>query len=240
MIVRTGIITAPRPRPTLYESVRSFRAAGFDGPVLVFSDGNGDVVADRVNVLRNEVRLGNKLNWIRALSVLSTSADMGDWLMVCEDDITWCVGAARELDEAVAELRSREGAMDRAGALSLYAPRRVTNVLHQGIRARLAPGWYSTGVQMGKKTWGAQCYLFTWDMAQTLLNDVQFRRFAADTSKNKQIDAIVGQSLNDRGLDIIYRIPCLVNHDLGRGNSSLGYADDRPTLETDYFRGPRA
>lgn len=239
-MIRTAIITAPRPRLTIVESVRSYRAAGFDNEVLVFSD-NGDVVADRVRTLQNEVRLGNKLNWTRALSVLTTQAATDDWLMVCEDDISWAVNARRDLEEALAELMSRRGAMDRAGALSLYAPRRVTKLIcEQQKSARIAPGWYSTGLQMGKRTWGAQCYLFTWHMAVALLSNAQFKGIMADTSRDKNIDAFIGQCLNDMGLDIIYRVPCLVDHDLGRANSSLGYQDARPQLETDYFRGPRA
>lgn len=237
MMFRTGIITAPRPRPTLHESVRSYRAAGFEGEVLVFSD-NGDVVADQVRTLQNEVRLGNKLNWTRALSVLVTTAAMDDWIMVCEDDISWAVGARRDLEEALTELRSRPGALDRAGVLSLYTPRRVSHLIQK--HGRIASGWYSTGLQMGKKTWGAQCYLFTWDMAQRLLNNVEFRSIMQDASRDKNIDAFVGQCVNNMGLDVVYRIPCLVDHDLGRANSSLGYQPDRPMLETDYFRGPRA
>lgn len=238
-MIRTGIITAPRPRPSLAESVRSYRAAGFDNEVLVFSD-NGDVVADGVRTLRNEVRLGNKLNWMRALSVLTTSAAMDDWIMVCEDDISWAVNARRDLEEALEELRSRKGAMDKAGVLSLYTPKRVSYLLRSQTQGRIAPGWYSTGLQMGRKTWGAQCYLFTWQMAVRLLNNEEFKSIMLDTSRDKNIDAFVGQCLNNAGLDVVYRIPCLVIHDLGTANSSLGYRDDRPMLDTECFRGPRA
>lgn len=237
-MIRIGIITAPRPRPTLAESVRSLRAAGFEDEVLVFNDGGGYVVADRVRILDNEVCLGNKLNWTRALSVLVSGAAMNDWIMVCEDDISWAVNAARDLDEALVEIYRRPGAVDRAGVFSLYTPRRVSALI--GIHGRIAPGWYSTGLQMGKRTWGAQCYLFSWQMAVDLLSNAEFKDIMADRTRDKNIDAFIGQCVNNMGRDVVYRVPCLVTHDLGRANSSLGYRDDRPQLETDCFRGPRA
>jgi len=236
-VIRTGIITAPRPRSTLAESVRSYRAAGFANDVLVFSDGGDTVIADKVITMPNEERLGNKRNWIRALAVLSNGVDTGDWIMICEDDISWSVGAARDLVESLLDLKRRD-ALRQAGALSLYAPRRVTSLVEKGHRLAQRQGY--TGMQQGRKTWGAQCYVFTHHMAMTLLHDGQFRAMAGDFLRDKNIDAMIGQCLNDRGLNIAYRIPCLVDHDLGKGNSSLGYADDRPKLETDYFRGPRA
>jgi hypothetical protein len=237
-MIHTAIITAPRPRSTLAESIRSYRAAGFDNDVLVYSDGGEIVTADKVQFIQNEVRLGNKRNWIRALSSLVNGYPIkDDWVMVCEDDISWAVGAARDLEESLRDLHNRN-ALREAGALSLYAPARVTDRIDG--KARLAGGWYHAGMQQGDKTWGAQCYLFSWSMAQTLISDRQFRELAADQRKDKNIDAIVGKCVNDRRLNIMYRIPCLVNHDLGEANSSLGYRDDRPSLRTKYFKGPRA
>jgi GR25 family glycosyltransferase involved in LPS biosynthesis len=239
-LIRTAIITAPRPRSTLADSVRSYRRAGFDNDVLVYSDGGETVVADKVHVIRNEVRLGNKLNWIRALSTLVSSyASEGGWLMVCEDDITWAQGAAQYLDEALEQLKGTN-MLRTAGVLSLYAPRRATDILDGKGKNPLKPGWYAEGVQQGNRTWGAQCYVFSWSMAQTLLSDGQFKAIARDHRRDKNIDAFVAQCLNDRGLNVLYLIPCLVDHSMGTGNSSLGYKDERPMLTTNYFKGPRA
>jgi len=99
----------------------------------------------------------------------------------------------------------------------------------------LQRGWY--GSSQGKKTWGAQCLVFSREQARELLSCKIFNGFLNDYRWDKNIDAIIGQSLGNRGLHIAYRIPCLVNHTLGEGNSSLGYADVRPDLRTKYFTG---
>lgn len=240
-MIRTAIITAPRPRPTLAQSLGSYRRAGFTDRLLVFSDGGETMVADKVLTLQNEVRLGNKANWIRALSVLFREGEPGDWLMVCEDDVTWAQNAASVLDAELA-LYQHSTELKRAGVQSLFAPRRVTDAAKRELgTARLPGGWYSyDSMQMGRKTWGAQCYLFTWVQAKVLLSDARFQAFSSDPRKDKNIDAIVGQCVNEMGKAVAYLIPCLVNHDLGEANSSLGYADDRPQLRCDYFKGPRA
>ena len=87
------------------------------------------------------------------------------------------------------------------------------------------------------QTWGAQCYLFSRPQAQYLLEDPQFKSIVADMSLDKNIDAHVGKCINDRSNNILYRVPCLVNHSLGENNSSMGYKENRINLKTDYFRG---
>jgi hypothetical protein len=244
-MIRIGIITAPRPRPTLARSLKSLRAAGFASEVLVFDDGTDTICADNVRTLKNEVRLGNKANWMRALATLTAGyqdSSPHNWIMVCEDDISWAQGAAKELESSLVRLASTN-VLRETGAISLYAPSRVTKLAEAFLHARrLGDGWYWEGMQQGKKTWGAQCYLFSWSQAKALLNDEMFRAFASDTTRDKNIDAIVGQCINDSmGKHILYRIPSLVDHDLGNGNSSLGYVEQgRGGLVTQYFRGPRA
>jgi hypothetical protein len=234
-VIRTAFITAPRPRPTLAASLGSYRRAGFDGDIIVCSDDlKADmVVADGVYTIRNEVHLGNKLNWDRALSMLVVQSGPDDWLMVCEDDIVWQAGAAealgRDLEMLVAEKR-----MMNVGALSLYAPRK-----HTKDAGPLRDGWHWDKMQHGRKTWGAQCLVFRTAMAVALQEDLSYRSFMLNEKVNKNIDLIIGTVINNAGRNILYRIPCLVDH-IGAGNSSLGYAEDRPNLVSDYFRGPRA
>lgn len=234
-----AVITAPRPRPTLAESIKSMRRAGFTEPVLVCSDDPDAVVMDGVATVRNEVKLGNKLNWTRALALMvEDSRDPEAWIMVCEDDIVWAQDARAQLDLALARLAT--AAPDSAGAISLFAPHRMTKVAEKESRGTLRPGWHWTGMQFGKKTWGAQCYLFKRRWAQRLLSDPVFREHNANPKKDKNIDAIVGEAINLAGRNILYLIPCLVDHQLGEANSSLGYQDERPELRTRYFKGPRA
>jgi GR25 family glycosyltransferase involved in LPS biosynthesis len=234
-MIQTAIITAPRPSETLTASLASYRAAGFaEDMVTVFADGDvSPVVSNRHRVIRNPTRLGNLRNWAAALSYIFTRTD-APYLMVCEDDITWAEHAysALMMDlQAYAQSQS----IKRTGAISLYCPIRMSNDI-EAMNGPLKRGWYHSP-RRGMKTWGAQCLLFTRRHAHDLLSDPRFNEYLKTPKWTKNVDGIVAQCINERDLFIAYRIPCLVDHDLGDGNSSLGYANDRPNLKTKYFTG---
>lgn len=242
MRLTTAIITAPhRPRPTLNESLRSYRdVGGFRRvPTLVSADGyvNLSVPFMDVQVHARGISLGNFRNWVAALE-LALATENPDFVMVCEDDITWAKGAYERLCVELPVLAHTD--LD-VGAWSLYLPSHEERHI-QGAGRRhagtnlLTDGWH-LGAPMGKNTWGAQCMVFSREQAEALLGDAQFRRMREDPRWNKNVDGIVARCLNDRGRRIAYRVPCLVNHDLGEGNSSLGYPDERPSLRTKYFTG---
>jgi hypothetical protein len=234
-MIATGIITAARPRPTLMRSLESFRAAKF-GRAEIFADcplPDGIPLPD-IGVHVNGRVLGNLRNWTRALQWLYTHT-RADWLMICEDDINWVPDCAPKLDNELAHM-VQTPAYDVVGALSLYLPVRMSKHIEQAS-GRLPAGWHFDGLQYGRKTWGAQCLLFSRHQAEALLFDAQFLDFLSDQRWQKNIDAIVGKVINDQTKVIAYRVPCLVNHEWGEGNSSLGYADDRPQLRTNYFTG---
>jgi hypothetical protein len=230
-MITTAIITAPRPRPTIAVSIASYRAAGFDGLLRVYSDGPLDVCDLGYGILGypNTPPLGNFRNWVKAMQGICYNSQ-SSYLMVCEDDIVWA-------DDAYAALlKDLEGVvnMPNAGCLSLYCPAKVSNAIEKE-RGKLQRGFY--GAQMGKHTWGAQCLVFSREQAVWLLENEQFKSMIADPHWYKNIDMLIGRCMTDAGRDIVYRIPCLVDHKLGDGNSSLGYAADRPNLRTKYWTG---
>lgn len=230
-MIATAIITAPRPVPTLFASIQSWRKdGGFTGPVIVSADMKG-VVGTLLEVLENDPPLGNMRNWNRALEAAYRTEK--PWLMICEDDITWATGSRAALERELEGISLTSAFRKRAGCMSLYLPRRHTKLLTK----RLEPGWHGYGLQRGRGTWGAQCFVFSREQARTLMQDEEYRKFLADTSRDRNIDAVIAHCVNLRGKEILYRVPCLVNHDLGRANSSLGYKPDRPDLETDYWTG---
>lgn len=229
----TAIITAPRPRATLAKSLLSFDIAGFQLiDTMVFSDGHCDV--DGVTRKINAVKLGNKFNWMQALQTMVDIAGMGPhpypWLMVCEDDIMWCENAANALTVDLANIKFP----DRIKCISLYLPRQ-----HSSMVGPLMHGYHAEGMQKGKSTWGAQCLLFRLDWARWLIKCEQYQWHRNDTrpGKDKNIDSILGETINNAGMQIAWRVPSLVHHRMGEGNSSLGYAPIRPNLECDYYKG---
>ena len=225
-----AIITAPRPRSTLTESYSSFRRAGFLGDVTVFAEPGADVViSDGAFVIQNEAKLGNLRNWVRALSTLLT-VSRHEFLMISEDDISWASGACELLHAELPRLD-----LLTIGGMSLYLPRRHAKHMKA---LPVAKGWIPGN--LGPGTWGFQCMVFRRDQAERLLNSVHLKSCLANLRWDKNVDRIVGESIMRAGEDILYRVPCLVDHDLGDANSSLGYRPDRPDLRTDHFAGPRA
>jgi hypothetical protein len=230
-VIAVGIITAPRPRPTLAQSFESYEKAGFEGPTHIFAEpGSQDVpMATSVKVHRNPERLGNFRNWARALSQLLMVNEA--WLMVCEDDIRWARGARDVLENDLYRWQRKD---DDIGAISLYLPIRMSKVIETTYGVPLMRGWYP--LNLGRKTWGAQCLVLRRTWAEMLLQDQVLLDLLADPSKDKNVDAHVAEALSRRGRSIMWRVPCLVDHAFGDGNSSLGYSPDRPQLKTKYFK----
>lgn len=98
MITAVGIITAPRPDSLNYisNSLDSYFRE-WDIQPLVFAEPgmHGFKHQSRCKIFPGTTRLGIVRNWIRAAKDLLTGCPDSDWLMICEDDIEWCVGSAR-------------------------------------------------------------------------------------------------------------------------------------------------
>lgn len=233
-MLSAAIITAPRPVATLANSIVSYRKAGFRSTTtMVFSDAEEPLInktcVDRIVV--NRPALGNLRNWVLALRTLVRDTD-SRWLMVCEDDIVW---AEHSCSALLFDLRSLEHSAGYAtvGAMSLYFPIHDSRDVEVG--GLLTRGWHR-GPRKGMRIWGAQCIVFSRAQAEALLVDNQLVAFLADPARTKNVDAIVAKCIHDRDRDILYRVPCLVDH-VGEANSSLGYKPDRPSLRTRYFTG---
>jgi len=237
-MIATGIITAPRPKPTLEHSLISYRMKGqFENTVHIFAD--GEVQPFRSDYLRgwdgtitiNTRKLGNLRNWWGAFTWLMSNTD-SPWLMICEDDITWAENASQVLET---ELQAWD--MTKQGILSLYMPQRMSRILEPLYSphptSRLSKGWY--GITMGRKLWGAQCFVIPRAEGEALMACGYMARTLSDVSKTMNIDAHVAESAMLRGKQIWYRVPCLVDHILGDLNSSLYGNKDRPELRTRYF-----
>lgn len=214
----------------------SYREAGFGTHVqtFVFADGVVPPTSDQhVHVHKNASVKGNLRNWHDALDTIFHCSD-ADWLMICEDDITWAKGAYAALHSELSAFMVSTKAKS-YGMLSLFCPQRVSAYLEKRYGLPLGSGWY--GFNHGMKTWGAQCFLFSRHQAWHLLNNPYLKNYLQDPKWHKNVDAIVAECLMKVDAQIAYRIPALVDHVLGYGNSSLGYKEDRPGLKSRYFTG---
>lgn len=224
------ITTAPRPTETLTRSIKSWREAGFDERLNIFSDGVPEFELPALPMLRfmfhPDFRIGGLVSWVYALNQLLLISD-ARWLMVAEDDIVWTRNCKATL---LAELEKADP--KGIGYISLYAARAVTWRLQRGVTlGHLPPGYYES--RLGWSTWGSQCLILPRASAIALLQNDAFRKFVQGHIKNKNRDAVVSKFLSDMRLRTMFRIPCLVNH-IGAGNSAYGNAEKK-ALETDYF-----
>ena len=210
----------------------SYRDAGFTNHVSIYADGPVEALPDlNASVHHNRPRLGNFRNWVHAMSdMLRTGAD---WYMICEDDITWSTAASVVLLKDLSKF-----SLDAyCGAISLYCPQRMGKVLERDYAngGRLTQGYY--GASLGRRTWGFQCMLFHRTHAIELMAHEAFVAMYRDNRNDKNVDAWVAESIRLRGREIVYRIPCLVDHDMGEDNSSIYGDKKRPELRTIYFAG---
>lgn len=213
--------TAPRPVPTKDQSIQSFRAAGFTERLFVSPDGQVPPFFD-TNVLISvkQERLGVLKNWAYTLGVLLKTG--ADHLMVMQDDVTWAAGSA----EIVYAALGREA----MGFVSWYVDPKVGREVEQATGRRPAPaGWYDS--RLGGDSGGALCYSFDREVAQRLMDDPQFQDFLATRERN--IDRLVPKCLMDLGIPMRVRMPGLVHHQLGSGNSSIKPKKPRDTF---YFQ----
>ena len=192
------ITTAPRPVETLTRSHASLRAAGFDQPVAILADCDTSLPG----TIRNDPPLGGLANWWAALDVLL--ATDAAWLMILEDDVIWAAGSAEALARDLATLEGNPA----VGLLSLYVHPSMGRHL-----ARKRPGLHR--LDKGYDARGSQAYVLPRAAAERLA--------AGDRSwhRNRNRDQVICGRLQDIGLGQWYRLPGLVNHSLGSGNSSL-------------------
>lgn len=230
-MISVGYITAPRPKPTIDASLRSFKAAGFPDNIYIRAEPDTPTISTDVDVTiwRNEQKLGNLRNWVACAEELLYWETSDDWVMICEDDITWARNAHDVLQY---DLRHQD--FVNVQAISLYCADRMARLIKPDMR--LVYGYHP--ISVGKQMWGAQCLVMRKDWLSDLLACDYFKAKLGNPELDKNVDRFIAESAQQRALNIAYRIPCLVDHIMGDRNSSLYGDKDRPLLRTHFFKDP--
>jgi hypothetical protein len=217
-VVAVGITTAPRPIPTLDRCLSSARAAGVTGTILVSADGDCLVPDNTVDLHVHEPRLGVLRNWAWTLRKLLERDE--DYVLIVQDDVTWARGSwtwlLRHLDASKAAP---------VPFFTLYVDPKVGRDLERHHSRPLRPGWYMS--HLGADSGGALCYGFSRACADVLLKNAEFQYDLSTRDKN--IDRIVPKCLVNIGVPMAVRIPGLMHHRLGSGNSSIKVKKPRDT-----------
>lgn len=228
-MISIAITTAPRPKETLTASVSSLRVAGFTENIHVFSDREIEDISD-CTIHRNRPPLGGLKNWCHALEWVVNNT-VSPWILMLEDDILWAKDSAVELKAELAQLNPAK-----IGYISLY----LSNKTAQSIENFLAVEKLERGLHVAPvsyKCWGSQAYLIPRRSAQRLLVDPEFINKRNNHTKNRNRDTIVSGCLRSMNLDLLFRVPSLVNHELGWHNSALGNKVIHKELQTKYWTG---
>lgn len=221
MNLATGILTAPRPVPTLDRARASMLAAGFPAPVLA----------------HDTARLGNIQNFLALASVLLCSD--AEFFLISEDDVTW---RPHSYELLFSRRRGKQNCIhemsfNRFGVLSLHCTRQVSSALERAqnprsydVRGSLQPGVYES--HLGVYTWGAQALLFSRESLCALLDSSTFCDYAR--THRTGLDGAVFGTLKELELRAWYLLPCLARHDLGEHNSGILHETPHTSRGCDY------
>jgi len=200
------MITAPRSNPTLRQSLRELRRAGFSQTIHLFAEPGSDVAAlpPGVELFRNSERLGAWRNWRQAATRLMELSGSSA-LLICEDDIRLATDASLALQHAIETLDH-----DDLGYLSLYTP--WQNVLG----ASLNPGWQA--LVLGDRARGALAYCFTRPGLRSVLQATP----ADESAGQVHADIGVTTALESAGRHCWFHIPSLCDH-AASDTSTLGH-----------------
>jgi len=193
LVWAVGLVTAPRPEPTIQQTLASLRDAGFTD-VHVFAEPGSWIPEESgsLPVTVHGAHLGNIGQFCTALTELYMAQPHADCYAVFQDDVAAARGLKDWCDEQFWPLRH--------GLVSLYTSR-----VHSGDSV----GWHVLDLGF-YRTFGALAFVFRHDVLQEFLTDGQVLRYRQRHAHGD--DSLVGEWANRYGIGIAYHTPSLVQH----------------------------
>jgi hypothetical protein len=192
-----GVITSPRPVPTLTACLDSLIRAGWGRPRL-FVDSSTTISsrhADLPLTLR-EPRVGAWPNYYLALAELVFREPEADAYLLVEDDVLFF-----DREDLRGYLERILWPSETIGAVSLYCASEYT---------RSTSGWHRFD---GEWVWGALAFLFSQESARRFLGDPEV---IAHRSRKQtglvDTDTLIGNWASRQNLPIFFPTPSLVQH----------------------------
>jgi len=193
LVWAVGLLTAPRPEPTIRRTLKSLQEAGFES-VHIFAE-PGSWIPEEFCGLPVTVHgqvLGNLGNFFSSLVSLYMASPQADCFAVFQDDIEAARGLRPWCD--------REFWPADTGIVSLFTSR---------VYSADAVGWRV--LKLGFfRTYGAQALVFRRDVLEEFLTDG--RALESRKSQLEGDDAVVGEWATRAGIGIAYHTPSLVQH----------------------------
>lgn len=204
---QAAVLTAPRPRPEIANTLESLHRAGFDRLYLFAEPGSWVPPNDNVaRLVRHRQRLGNFANFYYALTQLYRDDPSADCFAVFQDDIRVARGAKSWCDQQFWPLET--------GLVSLFTPR-VHCDTRRGWRS-LYPGYY--------RVYGGQALVFRGDVLQRFLADPQVLQ-VLQGGDHWDDCTVAGWAVRHQ-IGMAYHSPSLVQH-VGHTSSLFRSGPDR-------------
>lgn len=182
-----AITTAGREGSPLVRSMESIRGAGFQGPLHVFAEpssiDNEDIMAAEPEAVihRHVKQLGCFPNWKHTATWMYENTD-ADWVLIMQDDITWCSAAAKVLQHAMETIpRSHVGFLSPYTSPAMVPDRAMT--MHNV--------WVHAKV---RNFWGAVALCFPRDSLKYLLTCPIFKNH----KHHRMVDVVIGDAFYSR------------------------------------------
>ncbi len=198
-----GLLTAPRPNPTILRTLRSLEAAGFDS-IHVFAEPGSWIPGEFADlpVTVHGQTLGNLGNFYTSLVALYMIQPEADCYALFQDDI--------EAAQGLREWCDHQFWPNDTGLVSLFTPRAYGSE---------KAGWQLLTLGLSR-TFGAQAFVFRRDILKEFLTDgasLEHRQTRVHGD-----DAVVGEWAICRGIGIAYHHPSPVQH-IGEVSSIPGH-----------------
>jgi len=205
-------------------SINSLRRAGCNDWIFVSSDGPVYLTDDNVLVNVNDPPKGVLKHWFFALQWILGHRDRFDWILMLQDDVTW---SKKGWEVLLEELQTFPADPETVGFVSLYLHRTTWGSMKSSKVKK--PGIYEAKARGSYKFDGALALAIPRTTAELLVHDPEMRKW----HRNRNIDNVVEGRLAEYGFRNFHRIPSLVNHKLGSGNSTIKRksTDDTPRWE---------
>lgn len=209
MIYDIGLITSLRSEISLLNSIKSLKESGFASKINIFVDnidGNVDLhfasSIENIEFHVSKKKLGMVENTRIAWEFLFQKST-SPWIIICEDDILCKSCLFTVLRNTIKNINRQ------IGYISCYTPLIYSQM---GDYVFNTFGWKK--LNMGMHTWGTQFLAMQRETCELVLS--KWNKFY---TIEKLQDRVIGEILQDSGLDCFYPYPSLVNH-VGLMNST--------------------
>ncbi|MFV0445679.1 MAG: glycosyltransferase family 2 protein [Planctomycetaceae bacterium] len=217
-----GITSAPRRIPTVAESARSIRAAGFEP--IIFAEPGTNGLPSGFEIVHRPQKLGCFHNYLQTLRDLLQRSPSAQAIVIFQDDAE----AAPELREF---LEHDLWPSSNTGAVSLYSPD------FRGYESTSQLGFKRI---TGKYLMGAVAMVYPRSVAEALVTRHTAWRGVAkgeplqDETKKKAVDTWIGHAVAGEKRHVYYPNPSLVQHIAE--TSSLGHGGNQQIKKGRLYR----